>query len=86
MYYDFLLCLCFDFSSEYDFSIGFSSFTNNDITTPKSQHALASAFFNKIAKDMEVHFNLKVRKKQFLSISKHHMLHISYDSLIDGLG
>ncbi|GJZ17711.1 putative reverse transcriptase domain-containing protein [Tanacetum coccineum] len=43
-------------------SFDFSCFTNKDTATSKAQQTLASALFCEMAKDMEVHFDMTVRR------------------------
>lgn len=44
-----------------DFDHG--SFTSKDIASPKAQHVLASVLFSKTVHDMEVKFDITIRKK-----------------------
>ena len=49
------------------------SFVNKGTAPPKPQHILASALFGKIIKEMEVKFNMRLDRRPFLGVYRHHM-------------
>lgn len=54
---------------------------------PKAQHALASVFFSKIVKDMEIHFDMTIRQKAvFECLRAPHAQDFLLAIPIDGLG
>ncbi|GJS71533.1 hypothetical protein Tco_0704374 [Tanacetum coccineum] len=68
-------------------SFDFSCFTNKNTTSSKAQQILASAFFSKMVKDMEAHFDMTVRQKAvFECLRASHALDFLLAIPIDGLG
>nr|GEU88258.1 hypothetical protein [Tanacetum cinerariifolium] len=53
-----LACLCDTIPR-----FGFSGFSNKDTTPSKAQQTLANVFFSEMVRDMEVHFDMTLRKK-----------------------
>ena len=65
----------------------FSSFANKDTVPPKAQHALASALFSKIVRDMYADFDMTVRQKAVLEcLRAPHAQDFLLAIPIDGLG
>nr|GEX34219.1 uncharacterized mitochondrial protein AtMg00810-like [Tanacetum cinerariifolium] len=49
-------------------SFDVSGFTNKDTVPSKAQQTVANVFFSKMVKDVEVHFDMNIRQKSFLSV------------------
>ncbi|GJW55660.1 hypothetical protein Tco_0099745 [Tanacetum coccineum] len=67
-------------------SFDFSGFTNKDVAPYKAQQTLESVIFSEMVKDMEVHFDMTVRKKAvFKCLRAPHAQDFLLAFLIDGL-